>query len=78
MTDFLEFSPTAEQIASAVDSCSFERLREREYTRNPKLKERSFFRKGRIGGGAEELKPHVKQAVEDIAMPYYERALAVA
>jgi len=78
VTNFLELNPTDLQIAEAVETCAFERLREREYTKNPKLRRREFFRKGRVGGGAEELKPRVKRLVEDIAMPYYELALKLA
>jgi estrone sulfotransferase len=78
VTDFLDLDPDDTQIAGAVEMCAFERLREREYNKNPRLKEREFFRKGRVGGGAEELKPRVKQIVEDVAMPYYERALELA
>jgi hypothetical protein len=78
VTDFLELNATDAQITVAVEACEFERLRERECARNPKCRERGFFRKGRIGGGAEELKPELRNTVEKLAMPYYERSLKVA
>ena len=78
VVDFLGWDAGAEQISTAVETCSFDRLRAREQRRKPQIAEKEFFRKGRVGGGAEELGPELLAHIEAGAGPLYERAWACA
>lgn len=71
---FLGLSASEQQIASAVERCSFERLKAREQERKPSIIGRQFFRKGRVGGGAEELEPRVRATIEKRTAKLYQRA----
>lgn len=72
--DFLGWEAAEAQITAAVEACDFEQLRAREQQRKPQIAEKQFFRKGRIGGGAEELGPEFLARIERVARAIYENA----
>ena len=78
VVDFVGWDAGAEQIIAAVEACSFDRLRAREVRRKPQIAEKEFFRKGRVGGGAEELGPDLLAHIGNAAGPLYESAWACA
>jgi len=61
-------------IAAAVEACEFEHLRAREQGRKPLIAAKGFFRKGTVGGGAEELDPELLEEIERVAGGLYRDA----
>lgn len=74
VVDFLGWPAVNAQITIAVEACDFEQLRAREQQRKPQIAQKQFFRKGRIGGGAEELSPELLSRIERVAGPIYAKA----
>lgn len=78
IVNFLGLAATEEQLAGAVERCSFAQLQTREKERKGGAQENLFFRKGRVGGGAEELQASTTQAIEAAARPLYLRSCELA
>lgn len=73
---FFGLSASDEAVTAGVQANSFERLRSREEKQGKPENDR-FFRKGRIGGAAEELEPAVLDAIEKRGGSLYRRVREV-
>jgi hypothetical protein len=78
IVDFLGIASTPAQIAAAIERCSFTRLKSRERALDTAAPEKPFFRKGRVGAGAEELQAGPLQEIQQRAGPLYARACEIA
>ena len=76
--DFPGLAGTDTQIAGAIERCHFALLQTRAQEQRGFAPVNPFFRKGRIGGGAEELQPETRAAIQRVGEPLYRAACALA
>lgn len=70
---FLGIAAESENLRAAIERCAFDRLRERE-EKNPPTSGEFFFRKGRQGGGREELNQATVDFIQAGGNAWYDRA----
>lgn len=75
---FLGVKLTGAHIARAVEQCHFAHLQKSEQERAGKSDQGLFFRKGRVGGGAEELRPDTLHRIESAGRDCYDEACRIA
>jgi hypothetical protein len=72
---FLGLEIDGATLHEAVEACRFDRLKQREEEKREIVASKQSFRKGKVGGGAEELPAEVRDYVERKSAELYQRAV---
>lgn len=78
IADFLGIASTEGQLATAIERCSFTRLKAREQELDAAAPGQPFFRRGRVGSGSEELQAATVAEIRRIGGPLYASARGAA